>query len=154
MKQTSETSSSALRPYLSPLAVWALSVDFGVIVCDVNGLKQINDTLGHKAGDAYIQDACRMLCEFFKHSPVFRIGGDEFVIFLEGRDYQTRHEILREINAIIERNIGSNRVVISLGLSDYDSSCDKSFHDVFERADGRMYERKMQLKSMGAVTRD
>ena len=127
---------------------------FGVIVCDVNGLKRINDTLGHKAGDEYIRSACHLLCEYYKHSPVFRVGGDEFVVLLRDRDYEARHEILRSINEKIEENLGSGRVVASLGMAEYDSGTDHSFHEIFKRADGLMYERKMQLKSMGAVTRD
>jgi diguanylate cyclase (GGDEF)-like protein len=128
--------------------------EFGVIVCDVNGLKKINDTLGHKAGDEYICAACDMLCEYFKHSPVFRIGGDEFVVILEGRDFEDRSAIMADINREIEGNIGSNKVVASLGLAEYDPENDGSFHEVFKRADGLMYERKMELKKMGAVTRD
>ena len=128
--------------------------EFGVIVCDVNGLKKINDTLGHKAGDEYIRSACKMLCEYFKHSPVYRVGGDEFVVLLQGRDFEDRHDIMRDINAEIEGNIGKDKVVISLGLSDFDPEVDESFHEVFQRADNLMYERKMQLKGMGAVTRD
>ena len=128
-------------------------IEFGVIICDVNGLKKINDTLGHKAGDEYIRKACEMLCEYFKHSPVYRIGGDEFAVVLEGRDYAARDDIMSDINAAIENNVGSDRVVASLGLSVYDRSVDGSFHDVFKRADGLMYDRKHQLKSMGAAVR-
>lgn len=127
---------------------------FGVIVCDVNGLKHVNDTLGHKAGDAYIRSACVMLCEYFKHSPVFRIGGDEFAVLLQGRDYNARHEILSDINAHIEENLKNGKVVASLGLAEFIPDSDKSFHQVFARADELMYERKTQLKGMGAVTRD
>ena len=127
---------------------------FGVVVADVNGLKRINDTLGHKAGDEYIRSGCRLLCEHFGHSPVFRVGGDEFVVLLEGRDYDARHEIMRAADTEIEGNIGSDRVVISLGLADYDPAKDASFHEVFQRADETMYERKMELKAMGAVVRD
>ena len=127
---------------------------FGVIVCDVNGLKRINDTLGHKAGDAYIRSACMLLCDYFKHSPVFRVGGDEFVILLQGRDYEARNEILSGINTQIEENLRCGKVVASLGLSVFDPEKDRSFHEVFQRADERMYERKMQLKNMGAVVRD
>lgn len=50
--------------------------EFAVVVCDVNGLKKINDTLGHKAGDEYIREACRMVCHIFQHYPVYRVGGD------------------------------------------------------------------------------
>ena len=130
------------------------AADFAVIVCDVNGLKKINDTLGHKAGDEYIRAACDMLCEYFKHSPVYRVGGDEFVVLLQGKDYDRRAEIMLDINKEIEANITLEKVVMSLGLSDFDPENDKSFHEVFKRADGLMYERKQQLKSMGAVTRD
>lgn len=128
--------------------------EFGIVVCDVNGLKKINDTLGHKAGDEYIRAACAMLCEYFMHSPVYRIGGDEFVVLLQGRDYEARHKNLGAINAEIEGNISNEKVVMSLGLSDFEPEVDRSFHEVFTRADELMYERKMQLKSMGAVTRD
>ncbi|MBQ9429140.1 MAG: amino acid permease [Clostridia bacterium] len=128
--------------------------EFGIVVCDVNGLKRINDTLGHKAGDEYIRAACVMLCDFFKHSPVFRVGGDEFVVLLQGHDFAAREEILRDINALIEENIGSDRVVASLGLAVFDPQNDKSFYEVFSRADGLMYGRKAELKSMGAVTRE
>ena len=127
---------------------------FAVIVCDVNGLKQINDTLGHKAGDDYIRAASDMLCRCFKRSPVFRVGGDEFVILLQGDDFNVRHELLSAINAQIEANIGSDGVVTSLGLAAYDPETDASFHEVFKRADALMYERKMQLKAMGTVVRE
>lgn len=128
--------------------------NFGVIVCDVNGLKKINDTLGHKAGDEYIRAACDMLCDYFKRSPVFRIGGDEFVVLLQGRDYEARKEILRAINAQIEENVKTGKAVASLGLAEFNPETDQSFHQVFARADELMYQRKTQLKAMGAVTRD
>ena len=95
-----------------------------------------------------------MLCEHFKHSPVFRVGGDEFVVLLVGQDYAARAEIIGAFNAEVEANIGSDKVVASLGLAEYDAAVDQSFHEVFKRADDLMYERKKQLKSMGAVTRD
>ncbi|MBQ9348348.1 MAG: GGDEF domain-containing protein [Oscillibacter sp.] len=61
--------------------------EFAVAVFDLNGLKQINDTQGHDAGDQYIKEGCSLICEVFSHSPVYRIGGDEFVAIMEGRDY-------------------------------------------------------------------
>ena len=121
------------------------TIEFAVIVCVVNGLKHINDTLGHKAGDDYIRASCDLICVHFKHSPVFRIGGDEFVVILEGQDYENRSDILNDINAVIESHVGTNNAVISLGLSEYDPAEDTRFHDAFKRADGHMYERKMKL---------
>jgi len=127
---------------------------FAVAVCDVNGLKHINDTLGHKAGDEYIRQAATLICDHFKHSPVFRIGGDEFVVLLDGADHENMNEIFEGMNKEIENNIGTGKAVVSVGCSDYVPGSDKSLHDVFERADELMYKRKMQLKSMGAVTRE
>ena len=128
--------------------------EFAVVVCDVNGLKHINDTLGHKAGDAYIRSTCEMICEYYKHSPVFRIGGDEFAIILRGQDYEHRHETLEAINRQIEQNLNTGKAVASLGMADFDPERDNTFHAVFSRADGLMYERKQELKRMGAITRD
>ena len=127
---------------------------FGIVVGDVNGLKVINDTKGHKAGDEYIRACCRLVCLHFDHSPVFRIGGDEFAVLLQGHDYEERTSILRNINAQIEKNIGTGEAVISLGLSEYDPENDRSFQEVFRRADAGMYERKRQLKDMGAAVRE
>ena len=127
---------------------------FAVVVCDVNGLKFINDTLGHKAGDEYILKASRMICDIFQHSPVYRTGGDEFVAILHGRDYLVRNELVLELHDRSAANIGTNEVVISGGLSDYMPETDSSLHDTFERADALMYKEKQLLKSMGAITRE
>lgn len=63
---------------------------FAVIMVDLNDLKKVNDDHGHKAGDTYIKGCCHLICDVFKHSPVFRIGGDEFVAILQGKDYDER----------------------------------------------------------------
>ena len=127
---------------------------FAVAVCDVNGLKYVNDTFGHKAGDDHIVKASRMICDIFNHSPVYRTGGDEFVAILTGRDYETRDALLSALHDRSVRHIGAGDVVVSGGLSDFDPAGDARFHDVFERADQRMYREKQALKEMGAVTRD
>ena len=126
--------------------------EFAVVVCDVNGLKVINDTLGHKAGDEYILKASRMVCDIFQHSPVYRTGGDEFVVVLHGRDYLIRKELVLALHDRSVEHISTNEVVISGGLSDYQPGVDSSFHDVFERADALMYEEKKLLKGMGAIS--
>ncbi len=129
------------------------SFEFAVVVCDVNGLKQINDTLGHKAGDKYIRDACTIICEVFKRSPVFRIGGDEFVVLLTRKDYENRTSLMDSINRIAEKNRDENSVVVSAGLSEYIPGVDHSVSDVFERADALMYKRKSELKGTSAEVR-
>ena len=76
---------------------------FGVIMCDINELKRINDTRGHSFGDEAIQRACRMICEVFEESSVYRVGGDEFAVVLKGLDYENRDELMTDIrNKVLE----------------------------------------------------
>ena len=123
-----------------------------VVVCDVNGLKTINDTQGHAAGDQLIKDACALICKYFAHGAVYRIGGDEFVVILQGKGYDTMREAVSEMNRKVEANISENAVVVSIGYSVLERE-DQQLRDVFERADQMMYERKKELKAMGAPTR-
>ena len=83
-----------------------MAEEFAIVVCDVNGLKVINDTLGHKAGDEYILSASKMVCDIFQHSPVYRVGGDEFVVTASRAGLHSRHEIMESINNEVEENIG------------------------------------------------
>jgi diguanylate cyclase (GGDEF)-like protein len=122
-----------------------------VVVGDINGLKYVNDTQGHAAGDQLIKDACSLICEYFTHGAVFRVGGDEFVIILQGKGYDIMSEVINKLNRKVEENIKDNAVVISIGYSVLNQE-DQQLSDVFERADRMMYERKKELKSMGAPT--
>ncbi len=123
-----------------------------VVVCDINGLKIVNDTLGHAAGDKLIKDASAMICGYFNHGAVYRIGGDEFVVILQEKGYDTMHEVITEINNAIEDNVKKKELVISIGYSELTPE-DQMVHDVFERADQMMYKRKQELKQMGAPAR-
>ena len=116
-------------------------------------LKIVNDTKGHAAGDKLIKDASALLREYFVHGTVYRTGGDEFVVLLQEKGYDTREETIRSLNEIIEANIATDGVVISMGYSALEPN-DERLHDVFERADRMMYERKKELKQMGAKTRE
>ena len=119
---------------------------FALVVCDLNGLKQVNDTQGHAAGDNYIREASQLICDLYKHSPVYRIGGDEFVVFLEGADYEQRSELFENLNSRMVENNKTGGVVIAAGMAEYQPG-DSHLFDVFSRADSRMYERKKQLKN-------
>ncbi len=127
--------------------------EFGIVVCDLNGLKLINDEFGHKAGDERIRQASRVICELFSHSPVYRNGGDEFVVYLSGRDYEEREELMKALHDRSVANIATGDVVISGGLAVYDSNTDPRLRPVFDRADAAMYREKVLLKGMGAKTR-
>ena len=121
---------------------------FGIIMCDVNDLKRYNDTRGHSFGDEFLRRACRMICENFAHSQVYRIGGDEFVVYLTGEEYEIREELLENLRRESNAN-GRSRSgpVIATGISVYEPASDAKFSDVFKRADLDMYVNKKVLKS-------
>lgn len=126
--------------------------EFAVVVCDANGPKAVNDTLGRRAGDEFIVDACHMICDFFQHSPVYRTGGDEFAVILEGRDYLIRKELVIALHDRSVEHLGTGEVVIAGGLAEYRPGEDTDFRDVLERADAYMHEEKKLLKGMNEVT--
>lgn len=122
---------------------------FGIVVCDINGLKIINDTEGHKAGDDYIKESFDLISNVFLHSPVYRIGGDEFAVLLKGQDYADRENLVNGFQRQIEENIRIGEgCIVALGLAIYKPDEDFLVEDVFNRADNRMYEDKTRLKEM------
>jgi diguanylate cyclase (GGDEF)-like protein len=126
--------------------------ELAVVVCDINGLKHVNDTQGHNAGDKLIVDAYRLICECFSSDAVLRIGGDEFVALLEGEATETLSGAFNELNRKVEANVKSGGVVVAAGYSKLNEE-DGELRDVLDRADQIMYERKAELKDMGVWTR-
>lgn len=125
---------------------------YGVVVFDINNLKVTNDTKGHEAGDELIKNACTLICKQFKHSPVFRIGGDEFVAILKGSDFEERDSLVESFDSKIDENNKRDGIVVACGMAAFDASLDENYTDVFIRADKVMFERKEQLKAAGKAT--
>ena len=121
------------------------TAEFAVSVFDVNGLKEVNDMLGHQAGDQLLRDACKMICDTFKHSPVFRIGGDEFAALSRGQDYESINRLVGAMAARNARNGETGEVVVACGMAKYQKG-DACVEDVFRRADAQMYQNKRMLK--------
>ncbi len=97
------------------------------------------------SGDQYLCDASRTICDTFPHSPVYRIGGDEFAVISQGRDYEKIEELIGKIhnhNMDVKRNGG---VIIACGMARLED--DPCVAAVFERADQNMYENKKELKA-------
>lgn len=120
-------------------------VQFAIVMCDVNFLKKTNDTLGHEAGDKLLKTACKLVCTIFKHSPVYRIGGDEFVAILMGDDYLHRDALCKEAQEVGFEN--SENVSFATGMGVYDPSKDDNVESVFRRADDNMYAHKLEMKA-------
>ena len=121
--------------------------DFSVFVFDLNDLKKINDNFGHDEGDKYIRSGSSLICKTFKHSPVFRIGGDEFACILKDSNYENRVQLKNQIKEQVEYNKQHGGVVIAVGSADYVPNKDNCLLDVFKRADKEMYEDKKRLKN-------
>lgn len=123
-------------------------VKFAIIECDLNNLKLVNDQLGHEAGDLFIKKNCRAFCETFKHSPVYRIGGDEFVIVAQGSDYDERDALMDKLRSLQEHNdpVQADRVSFAAGIAEYNPQTDESAADVLKRADSFMYIHKRHIK--------
>ena len=126
---------------------------FAVGMFDCDNLKKINDRYGHEKGDVYLKNACRLICRVFQHSPVFRIGGDEFSVILQGDDYRERDALIQrfrremaDISAAADREW--EQVQVAMGVAVYEPERDRSVNDVIRRADQNMYENKRVRKSV------
>ena len=131
----------------------ANDIVFGVIVLDINYLKETNDRYGHDVGNKLIVSAARIISTIFKRSPVFRIGGDEFLVILQNRDLEEYKELLNKFdeecrNELVVTDKENIPVSIAKGFASYDSKKDSSFIDVFNRADDAMYENKREIKGL------
>ena len=116
-------------------------VEFALVVCDVNGLKKINDSRGHQAGDRWLQRARTIICRIFKNSAVFRVGGDEFAVLVQGADYAHVDEQMAAFNAHNLDYARRGDITIAAGMARY-AEGDRSVAAVFERADAQMYQNK------------
>ncbi len=128
---------------------------FAVVMLDLNGLKRINDDLGHDKGDMTIKKAAEIIKETFAGEQVFRIGGDEFVVLLK----KSRDRIDELMSCFDKKCLDANAmdddtpVAISKGYAVFDTATDKSYQSTFERADHAMYEDKKAYYSKNSIDR-
>lgn len=128
--------------------------DFGIIMIDLNFLKRINDTYGHDKGNVAIKILCEIVCKTFAHSPVFRIGGDEFVVIIENDDFVHHEEKFMEfLGRISEKTTNESlpmweRISAAAGKALFNPEMDQNINNVFKRADNAMYENKKNMKAL------
>ncbi|WP_243174848.1 HD domain-containing phosphohydrolase [Desulfofundulus sp. TPOSR] len=117
-----------------------------VIVCDVDGLKPVNDCLGHRQGDELLQKAAALIREVFPGEEAFRVGGDEFAVILPARD---REAAQKACSILVETREKFNRghTVIPLSISagvGVTENPRRSVYDAYKQADDEMYRDKLQ----------
>jgi len=119
-----------------------------MIICDVNNLKKINDTQGHKVGDAYIKNTADIISMNLRDAgPLYRIGGDEFASIITYKEQ-------REIDVIMDALQRENRIAVpgqhfscACGYAIYTRGVHFSMRDVFKDADEAMYKSKALYKA-------
>ena len=125
---------------------------FAVVVVDVNNLKKVNDTYGHNLGNTYIKGCITVISQIWKHSSIYRIGGDEFVIVIDSFDYSKRHELVdltrKEFELLYNNKDREEyeRYAASIGETAFNCEIDNTYKDAFARADQRMYDAKQEFK--------
>lgn len=127
--------------------------EFAVLVCDINDLKYINDTFGHEKGNNYITDCVQTIRSVYTDSPIFRVGGDEFIVILKGEDYLSRREKHRQLSEAFDKARSGEdkqpweRYSMSIGMDEIKDG-DESIDNVLWRADEKMYENKRKYKEI------
>ena len=118
---------------------------FAIVFLDLNGLKRVNDTLGHAAGDEMIRMAARAIRDVLREGDVAaRLGGDELAILVPRASEETAHmlvERVRETRARTSRGDGSV-LSASMGVSAFDPKSPRAIESLLEEADHRMYAHK------------
>lgn len=123
--------------------------NIGVIVADINGLKEVNDRLGHQAGDKYISLVAESIHLTKPDSMVgYRTGGDEFVIFVESATIEDLERFVDICSSRVrsQKLYSDMRCSVACGFSIFDETQDKNLLDTLERADQTMYQEKRRQK--------
>jgi len=118
-----------------------------LVFIDLDGLKRVNDTRGHAAGDAMITDAAGVLNHVFRESDVVgRVGGDEFAIFALLDEGDGANTITQRLHAAIDRfneqAAPSGRLAMSIGIEELPRKSEIPLDELLTRADRAMYEKK------------
>jgi len=119
----------------------------GIIVCDMDGLKFVNDTLGHEVGDDLLINAADLLRKNFRTSDIIaRIGGDEFVVLLTETSPQVMKNILEKLRQEVQKyNNLEPKIPLSLSMGyAYEEEGAVDMHALFREADDHMYREKIQ----------
>ena len=124
-----------------------------LVICyiDLNDLKKVNDTFGHKLGDEYIVNTARIVSAGLRKSDVLcRLGGDEFMAVFSDTSIDKAEDILQRILGLInDFNLQSGKpfkISISYGFSEFGEPWNKNVRELLEEADRRMYEAKKKYK--------
>ncbi|MBI3941448.1 MAG: PAS domain S-box protein [Chloroflexi bacterium] len=114
-----------------------------IIMADVDGLKRVNDTLGHPAGDTLLRRAAQVLKNSFRAEDVVaRVGGDEFIALMPNTDNTTAEQIAVRIHKRLVAHNEASEVPLSMSLGIATIEKGEKLDDGLKQADERMYREK------------
>ena len=130
------------------------TADFSTLMIDVNYLKKVNDVYGHEQGNTYLQNAANLIRKHFGNEGLYRIGGDEFAMLLEGKAQEGTEEKIRafkEEMAQIQADESLQpweKPSAAVGLAKYIQSEHDMPDAVLRQADEYMYADKVAMKAV------
>ncbi|MBR1741247.1 MAG: GGDEF domain-containing protein, partial [Lachnospiraceae bacterium] len=134
--------------------ILAGNAEFAMVMADLNYLKKINDNYGHDKGNEYIKKMYVMLDDVFRQSPIFRIGGDEFLIIVQNDEMEKCEDYIKVVKREMQTLMANKnlepweRISTALGCAFYEKDKDENTETVFKRADEAMYEDKRNMHAV------
>ncbi|MBI2353788.1 MAG: PAS domain S-box protein [Deltaproteobacteria bacterium] len=121
-----------------------------IVSADLDGLKSVNDSLGHEAGDRLLQTAAQVLIAAFRaEDMVARIGGDEFAVLLPGADANAAEEAVKRIRKCQDdANRANNEFSVTISLGAATAESEEDLSHAFKLSDERMYKEKFRRKGI------
>lgn len=122
---------------------------YGIVSIDLNNLKEVNDTLGHSAGDYMLESFSKLLVAACKNGmKAYRLGGDEFAVVSPDQNVEDCSGFLEKLLvSVADFNREDHGFVLSAACGLATSEEAETVETVFELADRRMYENKKEMKS-------
>jgi diguanylate cyclase (GGDEF)-like protein len=128
-----------------------------IMVIDVDGLKKVNDTWGHAAGDELLKSTGEILARVFRGEDVTaRIGGDEFVAVMPAASLEATQLVVKRLEKVIRsyKDLHPDRPILSLSVGVATASSGESLEDCLKQADQAMYQDKYRARFRGISEAD
>ena len=117
--------------------------EIGILICEIDDLRKINDKLGEKTGDSAIISLCKLICDSFKHSPVFRTGGDEFAVILQGIDLKNADFLIENFATRLKKLLsGPMPMSVATGFARFMPQEQKNINQTVKKAEKEMLKNK------------
>ena len=120
------------------------SRSYGIVICDINGLKAVNDNGGHAAGDELIKAVASCLSDAFGDENVYRMGGDEFAVYVYVDSRESFEKQIEKVRCAVKEK----GIYVAIGYS-YADGGDSDYNARRSEADNRMYDEKRRFYSNG-----